>query len=320
MTPQKMTDKLQLYANELDGVESSIEESITTLRRLNITAQSDPNFIVKQISTQSDAIEELLEKAKKLYNKINNLAKNDPSLEDRVNDTKKKHKDILSKLRTQFKQAKSFIETKSKGLTEGVVAQPTPTQTSSSSQKEPSTTSSTKGIFGFGNKQTPAAYNEEDDVVEVKRTSDVDMYKGNQNLSKEQRQRHDEIEKELFAEVFSTQKDCLDIIERLNKKADETMSMASDSAALLKEQREQLMRIDEEMDALGTNVQRAQKEVRSFLRRIQTDKCCAVLCLLVALAILGGCILAIVFKFVPIPNINPNNNQGGNSTRAIERF
>src|SRR3989338_2398120 len=111
-------EKLQTYTHELESVESKVEENITTLRRLNITPQSDPNFIVKQIASQSESIEEFLEKSKKLYNKINNLAKNDPSIESAVNETKKKHKEIIAKLRTSFKQAKSFIETKAKGLTE----------------------------------------------------------------------------------------------------------------------------------------------------------------------------------------------------------
>ncbi|KAG2377928.1 hypothetical protein C9374_009013 [Naegleria lovaniensis] len=332
-------DKLQTYSNELESVEGRIDESITTLRRLNITSQSDPNFIQKQIETQSQSIEEQLEKAKKLYNKINNLTKNDPTIENAVNETKKKHKEILSKLRSQFKQAKSFIETKAKGLTENLPNKSNSSSSSSTSGSNnamdtsaPSTQTSFKestkegvmGFFGFGgnknstnNSETKQLLdNDEEDVVEVK-VNETEYYKGNANLTKEQRQKHDDIERELFAEVFSTQKDCLDIIDRLNKKAEETIAIATDSAELLKQQREQLHRIDEEMDALGSNIKRAQKEVTSFMRRIHTDKCCAVMCLLVALAILGGCIFAIVMKFIPI-NINNgggnNNNHQRNST------
>nr|AVP50010.1 NPSN11 [Naegleria fowleri]CAG4709269.1 unnamed protein product [Naegleria fowleri] len=341
-------DKLQIYSNELESVEGRIEESITTLRRLNITSQSDPNFIQIQIETQSQSIEEQLEKAKKIYNKINNLTKNDPTIENAVNETKKKHKEILSKLRSQFKQAKSFIETKAKGLTENLpnnnnnnnksnhnsLDTSSSFVSSSSSNTQTSFKESTKegvkGFFGFGgnknnnNSETKQLLdNDEEDVVEVK-VNETDIYKGNANLTKEQRQKHDEIERELFAEVFTTQKDCLDIIDRLNKKAEETIAIATDSAELLKQQREQLHRIDEEMDALGSNVKRAQREVTSFMRRIQTDKCCAVMCLLVALAILGGCIFAIVMKFVPI-NIrggggnNNNNNNQPNSTSMLQK-
>lgn len=217
-----------------------------------------------------------------------------------------------------------MIETKAKGLFEKTgdvpnntpVVQPSSTP-SSTSVKENKKEESKGGFFNFGKTTTNQSdykpLNEDEDVVEVKVNEAADVYKGNVGLTKEQRLKHDEIEKELFAEVFSTQKDCLDIIDRLNKKAEETISIASDSAELLKQQREQLIRIDQEMDELGSNVKRARREVTAFIRRIHTDKCCAVMCLLVALAILGGCIFAIVMKFVPI-NINNNNNNKTNST------
>ncbi|EFC35747.1 predicted protein [Naegleria gruberi] len=211
-------EKLSTYTHELESVESKIEENITTLRRLNITNQSDPNFISSQISTLSETIEELLEKCRKLYNKINNLTKNDPSVENQVSDTKKKHKEIIAKLRASYKQSKTFIETKAKGLNDGKSSNNSALESTNSNLTSNSSSSATnsggasgggkkEGFFTFANKLNEGKNSsnaiEEDDVVEVKRNSDADvtnMYKGNANLTQEQRQRHDEIEKELFSE------------------------------------------------------------------------------------------------------------------------
>ncbi|KAL9645205.1 hypothetical protein ABK040_002406 [Willaertia magna] len=285
-------DKLEAYNNELDDLENRIEEAIVALKRMNITNQSDPNFILQQIQTQSDNINDQLEKAKKLYNKINVLTKVDVSLTEPVNESKKKHKEVLSRLRNQFKQAKSLVETKHSNLL-----------ANSNNNSNFNTPPPTNNNANNNSKNKPPIKQQIDDdeeVVAIQKDSDNFT-----NLTPEQKQLHDEIEKELFAEVFATQKECIEIIDRLNKKADETINLAADSAEMLKTQREHLLRIDEELDALGSNITRAQKEVTSFLRRIRTDKFCAVLCLIVVLAIIGGAIFAIVMRFIPK---NDNNN------------
>lgn len=54
----------------------------------------------------------------------------------------------------------------------------------------------------------------------------------------------EQLEQELFKEIFETHEDCLDIVKRLNKKADVATEIAVDSAKVLAAQKEQLYQID----------------------------------------------------------------------------
>jgi hypothetical protein len=95
----------------------------------------------------------------------------------------------------------------------------------------------------------------------------------------------EKLENELFKDIFDTQKDCLDIIQRLNKKAEETTNIAIESVELLRQQREELEEVDKTLDELGNNTKRAGREVAIILRRLATDKVIIVTVLLAFIAI-----------------------------------
>ena len=103
-----------------------------------------------------------------------------------------------------------------------------------------------------------------------------------------------ELEDELFKDIYTTQGESIKIVERLIAKADETTDLAQESSEMLKKQREQLRRIDEELDGLGSGIDRGKKEVVSFLRRLATDK---VILMVIALIVLGLTVL-IIWKII----------------------
>ena len=110
-----------------------------------------------------------------------------------------------------------------------------------------------------------------------------------QQLSPEQQM---ENEKELFKDVFQAHQDSLDIIERLNIKIMETTDIAIDSTQILREQREQLMEIEQEVDELGGLIKRGATEIGSILKRLAADK----------FLLLGA--IALVRSSIPTSNTN----------------
>eukprot|EP01062_Namystynia_karyoxenos_P059033 TRINITY_DN5046_c0_g1_i1.p3 TRINITY_DN5046_c0_g1~~TRINITY_DN5046_c0_g1_i1.p3 ORF type:complete len:234 (+),score=74.68 TRINITY_DN5046_c0_g1_i1:156-857(+) len=72
---------------------------------------------------------------------------------------------------------------------------------------------------------------------------------------------------------------------------EQTEEVGQDTAETLKRQGDQLRRIDDELDELGGDIQRARKELAAFMRRMMTDRiilCC--ICLII-LAIAGAIVL-----------------------------
>jgi len=114
------------------------------------------------------------------------------------------------------------------------------------------------------------------------------------------------LERELFKEVFETQKDCLDIVERLNRKVEATSDIAVDSANVLRQQRDELLEIDKELDELGGNVKRARLEITTILRKLAADKIIMILAICVVIAIfifvLTLVALQIYNRFKPVSN------------------
>ena len=74
----------------------------------------------------------------------------------------------------------------------------------------------------------------------------------------------------------------------------ETEVTGQKAAQDLARQGEQLQAIDEELDRLGTDIQRAKRELNAFARRMATDK--LILCCLFLLVV--GIVIAIILKFV----------------------
>jgi len=57
----------------------------------------------------------------------------------------------------------------------------------------------------------------------------------------------------------------MEIVERLIERVDDTKSVAADSLVMLPKQREQLERIDKEVDHLGSNVTRGMNEMKVLI-------------------------------------------------------
>ncbi|KAL0480392.1 hypothetical protein AKO1_011061 [Acrasis kona] len=108
-----------------------------------------------------------------------------------------------------------------------------------------------------------------------------------------------ELEDELFKEIYEMQGESLKIVQRLIAKADDTIDVAQESAEMLKKQREQLVRIDEKMDELGSNITRGRKEIVSFMRKLATDKVIMLIIILIVLGIIGLIIWRIVVAVLP---------------------
>lgn len=71
-------------------------------------------------------------------------------------------------------------------------------------------------------------------------------------------------------------------------------------AEILKQQKEQLQKIDDDMDKLGANTTRAGRELNTILRRMATDKCFLVFVCLFILTAIFAFVALIVKKVVPV--------------------
>lgn len=83
----------------------------------------------------------------------------------------------------------------------------------------------------------------------------------------------------------------LDDAERILLATEDT---AAEATAKLKSQTEQMRKINEDLDQLDSEVERAKKELNAFIRRMMTDKILICFAILVVL----GIILVVVFNFV----------------------
>ncbi|KAL9643076.1 hypothetical protein ABK040_002816 [Willaertia magna] len=142
---------------------------------------------------------------------------------------------------------------------------------------------------------------EEDEVVIVEASSSEKV-----NDKKSGKITHDQVVDDLFKDIYGLHNDSLQIVQGLIVKAEDTKAIAADSLEMLKRQREQLERIDKDLDELGDTIKRGKAEVVSFMRRLATEKLVLVLIVLVILAIAGVIIWRIV-DYV-IKQVNKGNN------------
>lgn len=114
---------------------------------------------------------------------------------------------------------------------------------------------------------------------------------------------------DLFKEIFETQEDSIAILERLINRADESQVIAEDSLSILQLQREQLERIDRRMEELGTGLKRASRELRSFFRKLATEKIILLSIILITLGILALIIWGLINHFCGDKcKVHMNNN------------
>jgi len=157
-------------------------------------------------------------------------------------------------------------------------------------------------------KKKPKKAEDDDEVVEVVASDKALSGK----------QKNDALADELFKEIYETQGDSLEIVKRLIDKADDTKAVAADSMEMLKKQREQLERIDKEMDELGSNITRGTNEIKSFMRRLATDKVIIILILLVVLAVLAIIIWRIVDYVLKKFGIDMYGGGGSNTGGTVK--
>ncbi len=131
-----------------------------------------------------------------------------------------------------------------------------------------------------------------------KKKKDVIEYTTNPVTGKK-KYKNEEMEKELFKDIYAVQGDSIKIVERLIAKADETQEIAQESTEMLVRQREKLLKIDEELDKLGSGIDQGKREVISFLRKVASDKIIIAVIVLVILAIAGLIIWKIIESVLP---------------------
>jgi SNARE protein len=73
-----------------------------------------------------------------------------------------------------------------------------------------------------------------------------------------------------------------------------TIDLGQTTAATLKNQTEQLQNVDTQLDTLESNLRRADKQIRIFLRRMATDRVVMGLVALVILGVIGAIVAAVV--------------------------
>ncbi|KAI3658107.1 hypothetical protein MP638_005046 [Amoeboaphelidium occidentale] len=78
-----------------------------------------------------------------------------------------------------------------------------------------------------------------------------------------------------------------------------TIEIGTNTSEALKKQTEQLQNVDQNLDAIESNLVRADKQIRIFLRRMAADKVVVSMVVLVLLAILATIIVVIVTKQKP---------------------
>lgn len=100
----------------------------------------------------------------------------------------------------------------------------------------------------------------------------------------------------------------------------QTIQVGQKTNETLKQQTEQLATVDENLDLIESNLLRADKQIRIFLRRMATDKVILGLILLVVLAIIITIVVAVIKNKGSVSGVansvfTPPDN--GNSTNFL---
>lgn len=94
--------------------------------------------------------------------------------------------------------------------------------------------------------------------------------------------------------ILNTQNKTLATLDDAERTLLATEETAADATAKLQAQTEQMRKINDDLDQLDSEVERAKKELNAFIRRMMTDK--ILICF--AILVLLGIILIVVFNFV----------------------
>eukprot|EP00754_Rhynchopus_humris_P004727 Rhum_TRINITY_DN12381_c0_g2::Rhum_TRINITY_DN12381_c0_g2_i1::g.51494::m.51494 len=117
--------------------------------------------------------------------------------------------------------------------------------------------------------------------------------------------------RDVFTKIDKHQDASKAAVDRMIGKMADTEATGHQAAAALANQGEMLKDIDDDLDKLGDDIQRAKKELHAFARRMATDK--LILCCLFLLVL--GVVVAIILKFV-LPSDDKNNDVPGTPAPA----
>jgi len=120
-----------------------------------------------------------------------------------------------------------------------------------------------------------------------------------------------EIVDELFRDTFAKWNESMEILERIERVADDTQAVGTAALEKLNLQTEQLRAIDQGLDDLQSNIKRARTEIASFARGVARQKCIFIVIIGVCLMVLLIVIAVIVWlTCTPCKQLVPKINIG----------
>ena len=163
---------------------------------------------------------------------------------------------------------------------------------------------STETATSTGGKKKDKKKDKDNDVVEEKAITPTEISKA----------KNKEIVDELFRDTFAKWNESMEILERIERTADDTQAVGTAALEKLNLQTEQLRAIDQGLDDLQSNIKRARSEIASFARGVARQKCIFIVVIGVCLMILLIVIAVIVWQtctpcraLVPKINISPSD-------------
>ncbi|KAI3629310.1 hypothetical protein MIR68_012649 [Amoeboaphelidium protococcarum] len=129
--------------------------------------------------------------------------------------------------------------------------------------------------------------------------------------------------KELVDHASNVQKESKQSTERTKQVLQHTIDVGTKTNEVLKEQTVQLETIDQNVDLIESNLTRADKQIRIFLRRMATDKVILAMVLLVIIAIITTIVVAIVRSKIsgkPIGGASDIFNTGSTGNATVFGF
>lgn len=100
--------------------------------------------------------------------------------------------------------------------------------------------------------------------------------------------------KELVTQAKNVQQESKASTTRTKEVLQHTINIGNDTSEALKKQTEQLQNVDQNLDLIESNLVRADKQIRIFLRRMASDKVVAAMVLMLVLAIIASVVVYVV--------------------------
>lgn len=317
-----MTEEVEGILRTLEKKEQEMEKLLLEMRRkiTELESNQDSHWIEKicsQIDSTIERFTKAYQSAKKKLGLLSVCVEEFPDYSPKHND----HKNNITKLKQNFEQiseqynkrksevttldsSNSSGNTSAGGSASGQISNSSSKNDYQQSSASNNLPSSAAGSINDANSQALKKKKKAvGEVKEIKLSSEeIGSYGSNANsmlLSEVNPELNAQVEKELFAEIFETQKESIDILARMNQQAEETIDTAKESATLLVKQREQLIEIDKKLDEMGSLLKVGLIQLRFFSRKIARSKmillaavCCCCCFLLIMIFIFAMLFLA----------------------------